>query len=48
MDLIGVSATYIQKQITDLQKKQYIVRVGGRKNGEWKVNLIQTYGKSDF
>ena len=48
MDLIGVSATYIQKQITDLQKKQYIVRVGGRKNGEWKVNLIQTYGKSDL
>jgi Fic family protein len=48
MDLIGVSATYIQRQITDLQKKQYVVRIGGRKNGEWKVNLIQTYGKSNL
>ena len=38
----GVSATSIQKQLVKLQENKYIVRIGGRKNGEWKVNLIRT------
>ena len=38
----GVSATSIQKQLMKLQESKYIVRIGGRKNGEWKVNLIRT------
>ena len=38
----GVSATSIQKQLIRLQENKYIVRIGGRKNGEWKVNLIRT------
>ena len=38
----GVSATSIQKQLMKLQENKYIARIGGRKNGEWKVNLIRT------
>ena len=38
----GVSATSIQKQLVKLQENKYIVRIGGIKNGEWKVNLIRT------
>lgn len=38
----GVSATSIQKHLVKLQENRYIVRIGGRKNGEWKVNLIRT------
>lgn len=41
-EIAGVSATSIQKQLMRLQENKYIVRIGGRKNGEWKVNLIRT------
>ena len=41
-EIAGVSATSIQKQLVKLQENKYIVRIGGRKNGEWKVNLIRT------
>lgn len=41
-EIAGVSATSIQKQLMKLQENKYIVRIGGRKNGEWKVNLIRT------
>ena len=44
MEEIGVSATSIQKQIKHLQDMKYIVRVGSKKSGIWKVNLVQCNG----
>lgn len=34
---MGLSARQVQKYLKRLQKSEKIIRVGGRKRGEWKI-----------
>ncbi len=47
VELTRVSATSIQKQLKYLQEMKYIVRIGSKKSGTWKVNLVQCNGGED-